>query len=178
MPSLALLVGLLSSSYFTFGSVSGCYLGAIPAIHPKNTTLHIADRLAIFKFSCPVGARHMGGASFVTGVALSLAAYLSPERALRKLLLVGAVAALSIIPFTVLAMIPINNELLRLAESTRGLDVNSVEGKRQEKHALDKLDQWRTRHRARIAVGVVPWLSVVAVLVAPDSVISSSYVVG
>ncbi|KAJ7273369.1 hypothetical protein C8J57DRAFT_1317658 [Mycena rebaudengoi] len=165
---LALFVGLVSSSYFTFGNISTYYMGVMPAI--KRTHFHIADRLAILTSTASVAALHMGGASALTCIAISLATYLSPEPALQKLLFAGAVVACLQMPITRFAVVPINNELHRLANSTRQNDAESAAGKEEATHALGQVDRWRALHRIRMTISIFPWLCIVGALAAPDSI--------
>ncbi|KAJ7244279.1 hypothetical protein C8J57DRAFT_1242986 [Mycena rebaudengoi] len=134
---LALVTGLVSSSYFTLGNFFAAYAGIIPGILPKNSpSLPISDRLALWKVWYAVGLVHMVAAGLTTAIALSLAAFFSSEPSLRKLLAVGAVSAVSLSPFTFIAIFPVNDELARMAYTTRNLDVNSAQGKREEQRAL------------------------------------------
>jgi hypothetical protein len=51
MPSpghLALVTGLVSSSYFTFGNIGAAYFGVMPATARGQTNLPVADRLALW----------------------------------------------------------------------------------------------------------------------------------
>ncbi|KAJ7273367.1 hypothetical protein C8J57DRAFT_1317654 [Mycena rebaudengoi] len=151
---------------------SPAHAGVMPAILPKNTpSLRISERLALWKVFYAAGLLHMSGAGTVTGIALSLAAYFSTEPSLRKVLIAAALSSFSTALFTFISIMPVNNELTRMGVATQNLDVNSAEGKLEEQLALKKLDQWRSLNGIRMAIGTVPWLLTLIVVVAPDSIV-------
>jgi hypothetical protein len=51
MPSpghIALVTGLVSTSYFTFGNIGAAYFGIMPLTARGQTTLSVPDRLALW----------------------------------------------------------------------------------------------------------------------------------
>jgi len=170
MPSpghLALVTGLISSSYFTFANIGAAYFGIMPATARGQTTLPVADRLALWAYFFDVAKYHMVTSSIVSGVSLSLAAYLTPAGPLRNLLIAGAVAGYTFIIYTVLFLLPLSNGLLDIL---RAKSVKPMEPEEQQ-YVLDQLDKWRVLHRPRIALGVISWLAATTALLASESVI-------
>ncbi|KAJ7096086.1 hypothetical protein C8R44DRAFT_889812 [Mycena epipterygia] len=160
---LALVTGLVSSSYFAFGNIGAAYFGIMPATARGKTTLPVQERLALWKYSYEVAKLHMGTSTSVTTVALSTAAYFLPSA--RPLLIAGAVAASSIGGFTLLFMFPVNNGLSSMLQSTSLKPVDPI----QEKHALDQLDKWRAMHRVRIVLGTIAWATAITAILGTDS---------
>ncbi|KAJ7135827.1 hypothetical protein C8R44DRAFT_769114 [Mycena epipterygia] len=164
MPSpghLALVTGLVSSSYFTFANIGVAYFGVMPATARGNTTLPVRERLTLWSYFYDVAKLHMASAGFISAVALTVPAYLTPKSALRNVLAAGALAAYSSAAFTIGFMLPVNNGLLATRRATAGQAMEPWE----EHHTLEQLDKWRAMNRVRIGLGVVSWLaSTVAVL--------------
>ncbi|KAJ6547194.1 hypothetical protein B0H19DRAFT_1379526 [Mycena capillaripes] len=170
MPSpghVALVAGLVSSSYYTFSNIGLAFFGIMPATARGQTTLPAADRVALWEFSYEVGRMHMTGAGIITAVSLSVSAYLNSAGPLRQVATAGIVAALTSIAFTILFLLPVNNNLIAM------LKANAVKpmGPKEEQHALDQLDKWRSLHRVRIVLGLIPWLASATALLATDAII-------
>ncbi|KAJ7168066.1 hypothetical protein C8R43DRAFT_982978 [Mycena crocata] len=155
MPSpghLALVTGLVSSSYFAFANIGGAFFGVMPATARGNTALPTKDRLALWHFAYEIGKVHMAGSGITSAVALSYVAYVTPNP-LRKILIAGAAAAYASAVFTFLFLMPINNDLIATLQSTSS---KTMEPK-QEQRVLGQLDKWRALHRARIVLGIISW---------------------
>ncbi|KAJ7929347.1 hypothetical protein B0H13DRAFT_946791 [Mycena leptocephala] len=170
MPSpghLALVTGLLSSSYFTFGNIGAAYFGVMPATARGQTNLPVAERLALWDNFYGIAKYHMGISTVVSGVALSVSAYLTPVGPLRYLLTAGAVAGYTVAVYTVLFMLPLNNGLIA---TLRGHSVKPL-GPIEQQHVLDQLEKWRALHRVRIVLGIVSWLAATTALLAADPAI-------
>ncbi|KAJ7184147.1 hypothetical protein C8R46DRAFT_1063040 [Mycena filopes] len=171
MPSpghLALVSGLISSSYFAFGNVAAAYTGIMPATARTQSKISVVDRLALWDFTFHAGKRHFGGAGVVCALSLSVAAYLTGKRPLRDVLGIGALAAFSNAAFTLLVLMPVNNDLMA---ALRASSVKPIDPK-EESRVLDQLDKWRSLHRVRIVVGLVPWLACATALLASDPIIN------
>ncbi|KAJ7445827.1 hypothetical protein B0H11DRAFT_2249377 [Mycena galericulata] len=156
---LALVVGLASSSYFTFGNIGCAYFGVMPATARRQTSLPVVERLALWDHFL----RDWQGKltpSVVSAVSLSVAAYFTP--ALRNILAAGAAAAFTVGPYTLLLMMPVNNALGAQLRSTKLKPMEPAE----EARVLDQLDSWRAMHRVRIVLGVISWLSVTSAILA------------
>ncbi|KAJ7241953.1 hypothetical protein B0H12DRAFT_1133162 [Mycena haematopus] len=168
MPPLALITSLASSSYFLFGNIGACYFGVMPVTERGRSTLPVADRLALWDDFYSVAKYHMASSTVVAGASLSVASYLTPAGPLRNILAAGSVAGLTVAIYTVLFMLPVNNDLgaiRRASSAAKPLDAN------QEKHVLDQLDRWRALHRVRIVLGICSWLSAVTGVLASDPII-------
>ncbi|KAJ7211297.1 hypothetical protein GGX14DRAFT_697380 [Mycena pura] len=166
---IALVAGLVSSSYFTFGNIGLAFCGIMPAIARGQTTLPVADRVVLWEFFYEAGKLHMLGASVMSAVALSVSAYLSSAGPLRNVAAAGAVAAYTSIAFTLLFLLPVNNDLIAMLKANA---VKSMGPK--EEHALDQLDKWRALHRVRIVLGLISWLASATALLATDAIIKPS----
>jgi hypothetical protein len=110
----------------------------------------------------------MSASIIVSTVSFSAAAYLSSSLPLRNLLLCTAGFSFAVVPFTVFAMMPINNELIAmynarsLHASTKDL---SPEHALLEKRALTRLERWNKLHRVRMVFGIGAWIAGLAALV-------------
>ncbi|KAJ7349348.1 hypothetical protein DFH08DRAFT_142472 [Mycena albidolilacea] len=170
MPSpghLALVTGLVTSSYFTFSNIGLAFFGVMPATARGNTTLPVADRLALWEFSYQVGKLHMASSGVISALALSVSAYLTSSRPLRNILAAGAVAAYTSAAFTLVFLLPVNNALITMRKTNA---VKPME-QREEQRTLEYLDKWRALHTVRITLGVFPWLASAITLLATDPII-------
>ncbi|KAJ6500377.1 hypothetical protein C8R45DRAFT_66244 [Mycena sanguinolenta] len=170
MPSpghLALVTGLVSSSYFTFANIGASYFGIMPAIARGQTNLPVAERLILWAYFYDVSKFHMPTASIVSGLSLSVAAYSTRPGPLRNLLTAGAVAGFSFVIYTLVFLLRINNSLLA---SVQANSVRPMEEKEQ-KLVLDQLDSWRALHRPRIALGIITWVAATAGLLASGPIV-------
>ncbi|KAJ7470412.1 hypothetical protein FB451DRAFT_337112 [Mycena latifolia] len=189
MPSpghLVLVTSLVSSSYFTFANIGGACFGVLPATARGNTTLPVADRLALWNFSYEVGKvgcrdwacnqteskytifkKHMAGSNLISAISLSASAYLTSERSLRNVLAAGAVAAYTMAAFTIFFMLPVNKNLISMLRSSSLKPMEPWE----QQHVLDQLDKWRALHRVRIVLGVIPWLASTTAVLLSDSIL-------
>ncbi|KAJ6618240.1 hypothetical protein B0H10DRAFT_1252033 [Mycena sp. CBHHK59/15] len=156
MPSpghLALVTGLVSASYFTFGNLAAANFGVMPAIARGNTTLSVTQKVSLWKFFYDTAKKHMASSGLISAVAISIAAYHSPERSPRNLLITGAASAFVVLPLTLLFLMPVNNELADMLKSAKLRPMNSIE----ETRALDLLDRWSRLHWIRIFFGAIAW---------------------
>ncbi|KAF8213869.1 hypothetical protein K438DRAFT_1802412 [Mycena galopus ATCC 62051] len=172
MPSpghIALVTGLVSSSYFTFGNLGTFYFGVMPATERGQSTLPVADRLALWSSYYAIAKVHMATSTVAAGAALSVAGYLTPAGPLRNILGAGAVAGFTVAIYTVLFMLPLNNGLIAILRAHKS-GVKPMDVK-QEQHVLDELDKWRALHRVRIVLGIISWLAAITGLLASDSAI-------
>ncbi|KAJ7771836.1 hypothetical protein B0H16DRAFT_1514909 [Mycena metata] len=170
MPSpghIALLTGLVSTSYFAFGNIANAYTGVMPATARGQTTLPVVDRLALWNFAFHAGRKHLGGAGGVSTLALATSAYLAGPRPLRNVFGIGAIAAFSVAAFTFIVLMPVNNDLMATLQAA---SVKPMEPK-EENRVLNQLDKWRSLHRVRIVLGLVAWLASVTALLASDAAI-------
>jgi len=170
MPSpghIALVTGLVASSYFTFSNIGLAFFGIMPATARGQTTLPVADRLALWEFSYEVGKLHMASSGVISALALSVSAYLASAPPLRNVFTAGAVAAFTSAAFTLIFLMPVNNELIAMRKAN---EVKPMELK-EERRALELLDSWRALHRFRIVTGLVPWLASTIALLAADPII-------
>ncbi|KAF8218335.1 hypothetical protein K438DRAFT_1747516 [Mycena galopus ATCC 62051] len=172
MPSpghIALVTGLASTSYFTFGNLGACYFGVMPAMGRGRTTLRLADRLALWDSFHGIAYVHMVASTVTAAVSLSVAGYLTSVGSLCNILAAGAVAGFAVVIYSVRFMLPLNDGLIVI------LRANSAPGKlmdmKQEQHVLDQLDKWRALRRVRVGLGIISWLAATTGLLASDSTI-------
>ncbi|KAJ7684775.1 hypothetical protein DFH06DRAFT_1156608 [Mycena polygramma] len=161
------LVASLISSYFTFSNIGLSYFSIMPATERGQTNIPVADRVALWEFSYRVGKIHMASSGLISALAISASAYLTDARPLRNVLTAGALAAFTSAAFTIIFLLPVNNNLIAMHEA------NAVKpmGQREQQHALDQLDKWRELHRFRVVAGIIPWLASTIALLATDSII-------
>ncbi|KAF8213867.1 hypothetical protein K438DRAFT_1706083 [Mycena galopus ATCC 62051] len=172
MPSpghIALVAGLVSSSYFTFGNLGASYFGVMPATERGRSTLPVADRLALWDAFYGTAKLHMASSALIAGTALSVAGYTTPAGPLRNIYAAGAVAGYTILIYTARFMLPINNGLIATLRAHNS-GVKSMDAK-EEQHVLDQLDRWRSLHRFRIVLGIVSLLASTTGLLASDPII-------
>ncbi|KAF8131708.1 hypothetical protein K438DRAFT_1788263 [Mycena galopus ATCC 62051] len=180
--NIALVTGLVSTSYFTFGNIGAAYFGVMPVIERGRSTLPVADRLALWTLFMgpqrwagpplnkePGSRLHMATSIAMAGASLSVAGYLTPAGPLRNILGAGAVAGFTVGIYTVLFMLPLNNGLIAILRAHKS-GVKPMDVK-QEQHVLDELDKWRALHKVRIVLGIISWLAAITGLLASDSAI-------
>lgn len=67
------------------------------------------------------------------------------------------------LPFTAVAMLPVNDDLGAIHDSGRLLEdekkEETTEGKALAKKAMDQIDAWRKLHKVRLALGASAWIS-------------------
>lgn len=109
----------------------------------------------------------MASSGIIATVSLAAAAYLTPAATLRNVLAAGAAAAFTIPVFTLLVMMPVNNDLGARLRSTKLKPMEPTE----EAYVLDQLDKWRALHRVRIVLGAISCLSVTTAILASGPII-------
>ncbi|KAJ7684772.1 hypothetical protein DFH06DRAFT_1156598 [Mycena polygramma] len=164
---IALVAGLVSSSYFTFANIGAAYFGVVPVTARGQTTLSVADRLALWEKFYGIAKVHMAASTVTAGVALSASAYLTSSAPLRSILSAGAAAGFTVAAYTILFMLPLNNKLIATLHANAGKQLEP----KDEQRVLDQLDTWRAMHRLRIALGLVSWVASVTALLASDPII-------
>ena len=87
-----------------------------------------------------------------------LTAFYAPEPRIQQLGAVAAVSMFGIVPWTVLALLPINNSLEEMVSG----GAKAMEGK--EEQGVQKVKMWRARHMVRIALATIGWVAGVAAL--------------
>ncbi|KAK7062028.1 ZZ-type zinc finger-containing protein 3 [Favolaschia claudopus] len=167
MPSpghIALVTGLISSSYFTLGNLGAAYFGVMPATERGNTNLPVADRLALWNHFYGIAALHMPTSSVLAGLSLAVCSYNAPAGPLRNILAVGAVSGITVLVYTVMFMLALNNRLMGIlrAHSVKPMDM------KEQEFVLDGLDKWRSLHRTRMWIGAVTWVSAIVAVLAND----------
>ncbi|KAJ7043313.1 hypothetical protein C8F04DRAFT_1074388 [Mycena alexandri] len=164
---MALAASLISTSYFAFGNLAAAYMGVMAATARERTTIPAVDRLALWDAFFHAAKFHMGLSGIFSAFALSAAAYLTSGRLLPNILAAGAAAAFTSAAYTLLVMMPVNNDLMA---SLRASTVKPIEPK-EEKHVLDQLDSWRSLNRVRMGLGFVAWMASATALFATEAMI-------
>ena len=98
------------------------------------------------------------GPAMASSALFGLSAYYAPEPRIQQLGTVAAVSMLGILPWTLVALLPINNSLEKMASG----DAKALEGKEEE--GVEKVKMWRTRHMVRIVLATIGWVAGVAAL--------------
>ncbi|KAJ6529172.1 hypothetical protein DFH09DRAFT_1094128 [Mycena vulgaris] len=164
---IALVTGLLSSSYFTFGNIGSAYFGVMPLTAPGKTTLPVPARLALWGAFYEIAMVHMSASVVASALSLSVAAYMTPESPLRNLLVAGAAASYSIPIYTILWILPVNNDLLARLKASSVTPMNAGE----EQRVVALQDKWRVMHRLRMVFGSIAVFASVTALMATDRMI-------
>ncbi|KAF7359440.1 hypothetical protein MSAN_01286600 [Mycena sanguinolenta] len=139
----------------------------MPATARGQTNLPVGERLVLWEFAYEIAKKHMASAGAISAISLSLCTYLTSARPLRDILAAGAVAATTSAVYTIVFLLPLNNDLI----ATRKANELKPMGPKEQERVLEKLDQWRALHRVRIVIGVVPWLASVTALLASEPII-------
>lgn len=92
------------------------------------------------------------------GIAYATAAALSPIPTLRPALIAASAFQLAIVPYTMAAMMPTNNKLLKMTEEV-GLVVP------EEKEVNQLVHRWNSLHQVRIGLGTIAYLIGLCVLI-------------
>jgi hypothetical protein len=100
----------------------------------------------------------MGGATMTSAISFSTAALLAPPSPSRNLMLTAAALSFTFFPWTLIAMMPVNNELVTMDKGQIFSAGTSEEKYDLEKRALECLDKWQELHKVRIALGAGAWL--------------------
>jgi hypothetical protein len=109
----------------------------------------------------------MAGSAVVSALSLSVAAYFTSERQFRNILAAGAAAGFIVPPWTLILMLPVNNEL---AEQLQAAALKPMEPL-EEQRVLDLLDKWRAMHRVRMVLGTIALSASLVGLLATDRLI-------
>ncbi|KIM79115.1 hypothetical protein PILCRDRAFT_823689 [Piloderma croceum F 1598] len=160
---LPLIAGVVSSSYFYFGNLGGAYFGVVPAI--QDLELPVDTKVALWKWSYDRAMIHMGRSMMTSVVSFSTAALLTSSPSVRNLLLGAAAMSFAVGPWTLIRMLPINNELADMHKG-QALQANkTTEITALDKRALNCLDEWRALHRVRVVFGLGAWITGLTALV-------------
>ncbi|KAJ7771828.1 hypothetical protein B0H16DRAFT_1514888 [Mycena metata] len=165
--AITLAASLVSTSYFAFGNLAAAYIGVMAATAREGTTIPVVNKLALWDAFFHAAKFHMGLSGIFSAFALSAAAYVMSGGLLPKILAAGALAAFTSAAYTLLVMMPVNNDLMALL---RASSVKPFEPK-EEKHVLDQLDNWKSLHRVRMGLGFVAWMASATALFATESMI-------
>ncbi|KAF7355593.1 hypothetical protein MSAN_01476500 [Mycena sanguinolenta] len=168
MPAIALIISLVSSSYFTFSNIGAAYAGSMALTERGRTTLSVVDRLTLWDGYYNIAKFHMGGSTVVAGASLCWAASLTPAGTLRNILVAGGIAGFAVAIYTVLRIRPVNSNLMATLRDSRAKPMDAE----QEEHVLNQLDKWRAMHRVRIVLGIVSWLAATTGILANGPFIS------
>ncbi|KAJ7487893.1 hypothetical protein FB451DRAFT_1126284 [Mycena latifolia] len=165
---LALVAGLVSSSYFTLGNIGAAYFGVMPLTERGKTDLPVVARLALWDAFYDIAKIHMPSSAVVSGLSLSVVAYTTRAPGpLRNLLIAGSAASFSILAFTVVFMLSVNNDLKARLKSSSVKPMEPVD----ERRTLEQLDKWRALHRVRMVLGTIAWSASIVALLATDKII-------
>lgn len=195
---IALLTGLASSSYTLFGNLGCTTLGILPWVLDRSSSLTPRQRLEGWKrffdaasvrpLSCSIPSAdraneqvHMVGTSVLSSISFGTAAFLShrsPSLAsltaiypTSHLAMAASLAALTILPYTAVALLPTIARLQAIAQNgelaqDKGSEKESKAGdaaKGEEVMAL--IQTWNRRHLVRYTIFASTWaLGVAAVL--------------
>ncbi|KAJ7756747.1 hypothetical protein DFH07DRAFT_772984 [Mycena maculata] len=150
---LALVGGLISSSYFACSNISGTAFGVMPATGRGTTNLPVANRLTLWEFSYQVGKLHMASSGAFSCACLAVSAYFTPLPVQRNILVAGAISVFTSTAWTLSFMMPVNNNLIVRLRATKVKPMESKEGARAAGqvacHALPVNRPWHRRVAVR-----------------------------
>jgi hypothetical protein len=107
----------------------------------------------------------MAGATITSAISFFAAAVLASSHSIKHLLLGTAAMSFAVAPWTLIAMMPVNNELSAM-HNGKTLQANtSLDKAPLDKRALERLEKWRELHRVRLALGLGAWIAGIAALV-------------
>lgn len=163
-PSLLLAsytVGLLGTSFMLWGNVGAARWGILPAITDK---LSVSQKLSDLQKAALFGAfyeRAKVEVVFTTALvspSLAVIAYFSQaDTILRPLAVASFLSFFVVLPYTLVAMMHTNKNLLDIVSS------------KNEVHATEKgpalLEKWKTLHTVRMGLYFVAWSTLIAGLV-------------
>ena len=113
----------------------------------RHTAIFLSKRQGTFVPPALISSAFFGSVAFYTS-----------EPRVKQLAAVAAVSMFATMPWTLVAMLPVNKSLAEMESAgPRG-----VEGK--EDKAVQKVKMWRARHLVRIALAAVGWVAGVAAL--------------
>lgn len=161
-----MFVGVVSSSYFICANIGAAHFGVVPAIlDPNGVDLPVVTQVALWKWYFDRAKFHLVTAVAVSTFSFSTAAYLTTSSSFRELLLCGAAMAFSIVPFTAVFMLPVNNELIEIFNLGLPEGDSKDSSPRTEERAIQAIDKWRNLHRVRLALGAGAWIVGLSALV-------------
>jgi Domain of unknown function (DUF1772) len=107
----------------------------------------------------------MAGSAIASAISFSTTALLTSSPSIRNLLLGTAAMSFAVVPWTLIGMLPINNELADMYKG-QALQANkTTEITALDKRALNCLDEWRGLHRVRMIFGLCAWITGLTALV-------------
>ncbi|KAL1745187.1 hypothetical protein HDZ31DRAFT_36976 [Schizophyllum fasciatum] len=156
----ALGLGLTASGYFTFGNYGAACFGIMPAIVPgrDSVRLEAGKAVELWAFFYEKAAVHFSTASLTAATSYFAAGYLyaGPARHVKGMLFGAGAVILSILPWTVILMLPINKELLATRDSVRSgsgreLTIDEAEA------SWGRLGAWNRLHIYRMLCGAASY---------------------
>lgn len=147
-------VALLSSSWFFMGNLSHVLFGQVPMIQADHVKLDNEQKAQAWQYFYDRAKAPFAGASVLSTLAFSYIAYKVPH--LRRLAILGALTSVSIGPYTLIQMMPVNNKLTSIAN--KDADCKHIQA------YTDKLiEAWRKMHSVRMLLGAVSLLTALIV---------------
>jgi hypothetical protein len=107
----------------------------------------------------------MAGSTMASAISFSTAALLTSSPSVRNLLFGTAAMSFAVVPWTLIGMLPINNELADMHKEQTLQANKTTEMTALDKRALDCLDEWRVLHRVRLVFGLCAWITGLTALV-------------
>jgi len=167
--SISLIAGVVSSSYFFCGNLTAASFGIIPAIQDKaNDDIPLATKIKLWKWCYDHAKAHFAGSTATSAVSFCAAAYFTSSHSFRALLLCPATFSFIVIPFTLAAILPINNQLIAIHNSGSLLQSDKVDSNKQlliEAQATDLLNKWVKLNRVRMILGACSWIAGIVALI-------------
>jgi len=158
--------GVVASSYFAYGNLGAVNFGLVPRIlDPHAIDLPVATKVELWKWSYDRAKIHMAGATMTSAISFFAAAVLASSHSVKHLLLGAAAMSFAVGPWTLIAMMPVNNELFAM-HNGKTLQASASDEKAPiDKRAIEHLNRWRELHRVRLALGVGAWFAGIVALV-------------
>ncbi|KAF9646087.1 hypothetical protein BDM02DRAFT_3130630 [Thelephora ganbajun] len=162
---LAILTGMASSSFWLFGSLGISIDGAFPAIVTESERakkgISDASALKLWEWVFHRAKKHFAALALLSGASYLVASAFRPD--LRPILYGASFLSFSALPYTLVTLMPINNEILKIAS-----DASKHDGKSPEPGLVDELfSEWSKYNSIRIGIATVAWgLGTAALLLA------------
>ncbi|RSH92975.1 hypothetical protein EHS25_008423 [Saitozyma podzolica] len=155
-----LAAGLVTTSSILFGNVGLSLVGPLPIIRGRLGThnLDAKQRVRVWKLFFDGAATYIVAGTVLTTTLHLLVPFLTRSPLVRSAAVVSAASSISIIPFTLVFIMPTNK---RLGVLDAQADLSGAE----EKEAGELIAKWEARHNLRYAFYELGWAAGLVALV-------------
>jgi len=162
---LAILTGVTSSSFWLFGSLGLAIDGLLPATVTQSERakrgVSETSALKMWEWMFNRARVHFVSAALITGTSFLVASAFRPD--LRPILYGASFFSYSAMPYTLVVLMPINEEILKTVS-----DASKQDAKAPEPGLVDELfSEWKKYNSIRMLIAAVAWsLGTAALLLA------------